>query len=630
MYHKLRPFLLLALLTFFAWPLSLLAQEKSPISFLSDSTEYAWPTDATEYLSSTFGETRSSHLHSGIDIRTWGQEGYRVFASRDGEVYRIGIGPQGYGYVIYLKHSDGSYTVYAHLNRFEPELQSFADSIRLQDYSFELDYTLENERIEYKKGEIIGFTGSTGVGPPHLHFEIRDPDFNPVNPLLTNLSRYVSDNIPPVFTQLGIEYLDSNNYRFKDFELFSAAKTDSVFDFGEIQVEGPLGLSVNVHDKANRTPNSYAVYSLMMVFESDTLFHSVKNSFSFSHSGDMFLDRSYPILSQTGRGFQRLFKVHGNRLPIYQKAVNEGVLHLKDGIYPIKIIAEDLYGNQSVAAVKLNVNRTEKGKPINYVATYPAPDSVSNRTVYDWLETTAVPEESLLASAGPELISPDYQDVTFYYSGKQSVKKSLSPNKSDLLHTADQKLWIQFPGGSLYDTLNVRMEVIQTANQIDIELSPTELPISRPAKFNYILPDEFKERTRLALFSVDPFRKREKFIRADNSSGLIRASIDEITNLRIREDRIAPWVGRPEIVQNLAGMHIVRIPVKDGDTGVDYKKSSIIVNDEPGIAEYDPEEDYLIYYNPNFEPKSINSIDYRIYDDVGNQSYQSVEIRYNP
>ena len=630
MYHKLRPFLLLALLTFFAWPLSLLAQEKSPISFLSDSTEYAWPTDATEYLSSTFGETRSSHLHSGIDIRTWGQEGYRVFASRDGEVYRIGIGPQGYGYVIYLKHSDGSYTVYAHLNRFEPELQSFADSIRLQDYSFELDHTLENERIEYKKGEIIGFTGSTGVGPPHLHFEIRDPDFNPVNPLLTNLSRYVSDNIPPVFTQLGIEYLDSNNYRFKDFELFSAAKTDSVFDFGEIQVEGPLGLSVNVHDKANRTPNSYAVYSLMMVFESDTLFHSVKNSFSFSHSGDMFLDRSYPILSQTGRGFQRLYKVHGNRLPIYQKAVNEGVLHLKDGIYPIKIIAEDLYGNQSVAAVKLNVNRTEKGKPINYVATYPAPDSVSNRTVYDWLETTAVPEESLLASAGPELISPDYQDVTFYYSGKQSVKKSLSPNKSDLLHTADQKLWIQFPGGSLYDTLNVRMEVIQTANQIDIELSPSELPISRSAKFNYILPEAFKERTRLALFSVDPFRNREKFIRADNSSGLIRASIDEITNLRIREDRIAPWVGRPEIVQNLAGMHIVRIPVKDGDTGVDYKKSSIIVNDEPGIAEYDPEEDYLIYYNPNFEPKSINTIDYRIYDGVGNQSSQSVEIRYNP
>jgi len=630
MYHKLRPFLLLALLTFFAWPLSLLAQEKSPISFLSDSTEYAWPTDATEYLSSTFGETRSSHLHSGIDIRTWGQEGYRVFASRDGEVYRIGIGPKGYGYVIYLKHSDGSYTVYAHLNRFEPELQSFADSIRLQDYSFELDHTLENERIEYKKGEIIGFTGSTGVGPPHLHFEIRDPDFNPVNPLLTNLSRYVSDNIPPVFTQLGIEYLDSNNYRFKDFELFSAAKTDSVFDFGEIQVEGPLGLSVNVHDKANRTPNSYAVYSLMMVFESDTLFHSVKNSFSFSHSGDMFLDRSYPILSQTGRGFQRLYKVHGNRLPIYQKAVNEGVLHLKDGIYPIKIIAEDLYGNQSVAAVKLDVNRTEKGKPINYVATYPAPDSVSNRTVYDWLETTAVPEESLLASAGPELISPDYQDVTFYYSGKQSVKKSLSPNKSDLLHTADQKLWIQFPGGSLYDTLNVRMEVIQTANQIDIELSPSELPISRSAKFNYILPEAFKERTRLALFSVDPFRNREKFIRADNSSGLIRASIDEITNLRIREDRIAPWVGRPEIVQNLAGMHIVRIPVKDGDTGVDYKKSSIIVNDEPGIAEYDPEEDYLIYYNPNFEPKSINSIDYRIYDGVGNQSSQSVEIRYNP
>ncbi|MDZ7757918.1 M23 family metallopeptidase [Rhodohalobacter sp.] len=609
--------------------MSLLAQE-NPVSFLSDSTEYAWPTDATEYLSSTFGETRSAHLHSGIDIRTWGQEGYRVFASRDGEVHRIGIGPEGYGYVIYLKHSDGSYTVYAHLNRFEPELQSFADSMRLQDYSFELDHTLENERIEYKKGDIIGYTGSTGVGPPHLHFEIRDPDFNAVNPLLTNLSRYVSDQIPPIFTQLGIEYLDTENYRYKDFELFPATKMDDGFDFGEIEIEGPVGLSVNVHDKANRAPNSYAVYSLMMVHKSDTLFHSVKNIFSLYHSGDMFLDRSYPILSQTGKGFQRLYKVYGNRLPIYKKTVNEGVLHLDDGIYPVQIIAKDIYGNESVATVKLNVNRTEKRAPINYVASYPAPETVSNKTVYDWLETTVVPTESLLASAGPELVTPDYQDVRFYYSDKRSVEKSLIPNTFDQLHTADQKLWIRFPSGSLYDTLSVRMDVIQTANQIDIELSPTELPLSGSANFNYILPDDFKDRTQLALFSVDPFTNRETFISTDNSSGLIRASIDEITNLRIREDQIAPWVGWPEIAQNLAGMHIVRIPLKDGDTGIDYKKSSIIINDEQGIIEYDPEENHLIYYNPDFEPKSINRVDYRIYDGVGNLTSQTVEIRYNP
>ena len=629
MYHKLQTYLLFTLLTILTWPISLRAQE-NPLAFLSDSTEYAWPTDATKYLSSTFGETRSAHLHSGIDIRTWGQEGYRVFASRDGEVHRIGIGPQGYGYVIYLQHSDGSFTVYAHLNRFEPDLQAFADSIRLQDYSFELDHTLETKRIEYRKGEVIGFTGSTGVGPPHLHFEIRDPSLDPINPLLTNLSSYVSDTIPPIFTQLGIEYLDTDNYRYKDFELFSTTKSDSVFHFGEIEVDGPVGLSVNVHDKANRTPNSYAVHSLTLTLKSDTLFHSVKNSFSFYHSADMFLDRSYPILSQTGRGFQRLYKVYGNRLSIYPKTVNEGVLHLDDGVYPVKIIATDIYGNQSVATVNLNVNGTKNREPITYVASYPAPDTVSNRTVYNWLETTVVPEESLLTSAGPELITPDYQGVTFYYSGKKSVKKSLNPNKLELFHTADQKLWIQFPSGSLYDTLNVRMEVIETANQIDFKISPTELPLGKPAKFNYILPEAFKGLNQVALFSVDPTGNREKFLSADISSGLIRANIDNISNLRIREDRVAPWVGRPEISQNLAGMPIVKIPVKDGDTGIDYLKSSITVNEQPGIAEYDPEENYLIYYNPDFEPKRINSIDYHIYDGVGNESSQTVEVRYNP
>ena len=45
------------------------------LSLIAQPTGYIWPTDASPYLTSTFAETRSTHFHSGIDIKTWGREG---------------------------------------------------------------------------------------------------------------------------------------------------------------------------------------------------------------------------------------------------------------------------------------------------------------------------------------------------------------------------------------------------------------------------------------------------------------------------------------------------------------------------------------------------------------------------
>jgi ribosome-binding protein aMBF1 (putative translation factor) len=36
---------------------------------------------------------------------------------------------------------------------------------------------IEEKQLFYKQGEVIGYSGSTGIGPPHLHFELRTADF---------------------------------------------------------------------------------------------------------------------------------------------------------------------------------------------------------------------------------------------------------------------------------------------------------------------------------------------------------------------------------------------------------------------------------------------------------------------
>jgi len=149
------------------------AQSRPP--YLSPDITWLWPTDASHYISSTFAETRAGHFHAALDIKTWGRRGYPVYATRSGILYRVGVGPNGYGNVVYLRHDDGSFSVYAHLEDFIPKIRHLVDSLRLQTYEFSFDRILTKYNIHFKQGQTIGYTGSSGIGPPHLHFELRTP-----------------------------------------------------------------------------------------------------------------------------------------------------------------------------------------------------------------------------------------------------------------------------------------------------------------------------------------------------------------------------------------------------------------------------------------------------------------------
>lgn len=593
----------------------------------ADSVSYLWPTNASRQLSSTFAETRSAHLHAGIDIRTWGREGYRVFASRDGIIHRIGMSPFGYGNVIYMKHADDSYTVYAHLNRFEPALQAFADSIRFIDYDADLDLIIEDQKFYYKQGDVIGYSGSTGVGPPHLHFEMRTPEFKPFNPLLTNLR--VIDTIPPVFRQLGIEFLNPETLHQNGFEIYNVQRSGQNYDFGEIEVDQPIGISVNVHDRANDTNNIYAVYSLAMVHESDTLFYSVADHFSYRNARHMFLDRSYPILAQTRRGFQRLYRVNGNELPIYRKKINRGVIDFNQGTYPLRIIATDINGNRSVATITLNVKGEKRHHQISSVPTYPVLPQKESTEVSIFLSTSNITGQNFQSGPGPAV----YTEQSFYriqnlfpFKSGQIVQKKLAPDTVSFLSTPDKNFWIQFPKHALYDTLEVRLSIERNGDEIEFNFEPDRLPINRPIYFNFILPEDFRQNERLALFSNDKFRNRLFFIPSQRSGRYLRATLNEISSLILKEDSDAPWVGRVRIDRNLAGNSIVIVPARDQLTGIDYQRSTITVNGQRGIVEYDPEKNLLIYYNPDFTPLSQNKVKIDVYDGAGNRTTREVTL----
>ena len=649
-----------------------------------------WPTNASRIITSTFGETRSAHLHAGIDIRTWGREGYDVYAMHDGSISRIQTGPSGYGNVIYLNHAEGSSSVYAHLNRFEPNLQAYIDSVRLAQNRSIVDLTSIPESFRYRAGELIGFTGSTGTGPPHLHIEIRNRHNEPINPLLTPLRTQINDTRVPAFEALAIEHLSNDSYHFLNYQIYPPKPqkaASGAIDFGEIEIHGPVGLAADMVDRLNGTRNRYAVYEWMMMIESDTLFHARADRFPFQLDQLMFLDRSYPILAQTGKGFHRFYVVHRNELPFYRQLSNKGVLLLPPGSHEVELVANDIFGNTSRARVRLvqtdtnilpsgrlserenqltglhkstSLNRSErttrpgsrresiaddnhptaKKKTVAFVPTYPLPSSmhdISNlsppyaqypavRPVFP--ETLAgVLQTSINMQAPPHTtLSLTNQPGTMVLNGQQLTFYAVAaPGHSTILHTPDQRIRLIIPKDALYDSLKIALHVHWNNGLPSIRFDPDRLPVFEPLLLDVLLPDSIDAST-TGIYGRNPHKNTYLFLGADHdpAGNRIQAPVLEIAELHVLRDQAPPATGIPVLQKNLAGAPIVTVPVEDEQSGIHLEQSEIQVNGIPGITDYDPDRNLLIYSHPFSPPKTLANVQIKAVDGVGN----SILVRY--
>ena len=157
------------------------------------------PLDIPLELAGSFAEIRSNHFHSGMDLRTEQREGLPIYCAADGYVSRIKISPFGYGKAIYVTHPEGYVTVYAHLQKFNQEIDSL---LRLQHKlkeSYEIDWYLKEGQIPLKRGQHIAWSGNSGgSGGPHLHFEVRDSRTEQcLDPIRFGLP--VQDTLAPIF-----------------------------------------------------------------------------------------------------------------------------------------------------------------------------------------------------------------------------------------------------------------------------------------------------------------------------------------------------------------------------------------------------------------------------------------------
>ena len=165
--------------------------------------KYGNPLDIPIQLSATFAEIRPNHVHAGLDIKTQSVEGKKVYAVADGYISRIGVSPYGYGNVLYVTHNDGYTSVYAHLQRFTGEIGKYVKQYQYKNKKYTSQIYPDKDKFPVKRGDLIGYTGNSGSsGGPHLHFEIRDANERPINPMFFGYK--IEDNVRPVILGVSV------------------------------------------------------------------------------------------------------------------------------------------------------------------------------------------------------------------------------------------------------------------------------------------------------------------------------------------------------------------------------------------------------------------------------------------
>lgn len=359
-------------------------------------------------LAGTMGEPRGTHLHAGLDIRTYNQIGWPVIAPADGYVSRIRIGPSGYGNALYITHPGGNITLYGHLDRFRDDIQQFMLAERYRRKVSAINVYPEATKFVIKKGDTIAFSGNTGSsGGPHLHFEIRDSNNKALNPLLFGFSE-VTDDLPPVPEIVAFKTMDAGsriNQQFGRFE-FHARKSGKGYTVASpILAYGRIGIELKGYDILNVSPQYRCGINYMEVRANDKLIFTQKiEEIDFNENNLAYTLMNYPVLSATGNRFIKTYIDDGNRLNYYNRNLGSGYVTVRDEPVAIEITLMDSYGNKST------VNFILQPDPPAANILMPSVSKSSVLVEHEIMDNTFV-----LKSA----ICPDGLKKVWVYSGKE-------------------------------------------------------------------------------------------------------------------------------------------------------------------------------------------------------------------
>lgn len=343
--------------------------------------DFHMPLNIPLLLSGNFGEVRSTHFHTGIDIKTQQETGKKVYAVYDGYISRVKVQSGAYGKSLYLTHPNGYVSLYAHLSKFMPEIETLIKEYQYERKSFEVDFYPDAGQYIVEKGQVIALSGNTGrSGGPHLHFELRKArNQNPLNVLKYHFD--IKDDIKPVIDNIVVYPVDNlslvNDENIK--LIIPVAGSNGHYEIPErdsISVSGNIGFGIETYDYLNGSNNKCGVYSIEL-FIKDSLVYSHKiDELSFDELRYVNSHTDYEEKIKNKRIIHKLFLEPNNKLNIYGNLVNRGIYKFEDSnLAEVRIIVRDIYKN--VSQISFPVKSDKKDNQVtavehdtNYVKTF--------------------------------------------------------------------------------------------------------------------------------------------------------------------------------------------------------------------------------------------------------------------
>ncbi len=343
----------------FVLALSINAQNEYP------KDAFRSPLDIPIILAGTFGELRSNHFHSGIDIKTQQRQGLPIYAIGDGTVTRIKISLWGYGKAMYVAHPNGYTSVYAHLQKFSPEIEAYIKKRQYQKQKYDIELFPDFGELKVEKGKVIAYTGNTGSSSgPHLHFEIRSSiSEKPTNPLFYGLN--VRDATNPTLVGLYGYPLSNDaivNKSNDKVQLNYTKQKDGSFLADTVYAIGTIGIGFNAYDRQDLAANKNGIYAVEQKVNGKTYTQYDFETFSFSETRYINTLIDYDHFGEHRQRIQQCFKAPGNKLGIYNTLYNDGKINVAEGMsYKVELLIQDLDKNR----IKVIIPVEGKKEPVS-------------------------------------------------------------------------------------------------------------------------------------------------------------------------------------------------------------------------------------------------------------------------
>ena len=335
-------------------------------SLISQEIDFHSPIDAPFDLSGTFGEFRS-RFHTGIDFKSRGVQGQKIFSIEDGFISRIEVNNYGYGKVIYIDHPNGYTSVYAHLRNFSPELNKYIKSELYKSQTNSIKKFPKKNELTVNKGSVIGYSGNTGRSfGPHLHFEVRETkNQNALNPLVFNY-KYI-DKERPIIRGLYIINEDKSLVRKLPARKKISKLNDSTYISDLVEYNGKIGVGLDIYDiQYKNLYNQNGIYKIELFIDSILSYSYKMDKIKFSENHYKKIMYDYLSLVEKNKKVLKIYTPRNSNLSFLKNNQFNGIINsdtYKDNSITIKI--SDWNKNSSYIKFRLK-SVTTKSEDISY------------------------------------------------------------------------------------------------------------------------------------------------------------------------------------------------------------------------------------------------------------------------